>query len=122
MTVREPNLVSSTKVKDIPLGFDETWLSRGWTASRGIVTAIPEIPSQAIDVSYNCKIFNHCNIIEERKKNGFLSTIEHLEEIIELERSCFKNHSGSLEVGLLIQLVITQSWVCVSVNVVSRLF
>ena len=107
LTIREQNLAHSTEVVDIPTNFDGTRSSRGWTAGRGVVTALAEISSQVIDVSYKCRVCNQCNIIEERKKNGVLSTIEHLEQITEHERSCFKNHSGSPQVRFLIQLVMT---------------
>ena len=40
-------------------------------------------------------------------KNGFLSTTEHLEQVIEHEPSCFKNHSRNPQVRFLIQVVMT---------------
>ena len=95
------------KAVDILTRFDGTWSSRGWTARRGVVTAIVEILSQVIDVSYICRVCNQCNTIEERKKNGLLPTIEHLDQIIKHESKCFKNHSGIPRVRFLIQLVIT---------------
>ena len=107
LTIREQNLAYSTEVVDIPTRFDGTWSSGGWTTSRGVVTAIAQISSQVTDVSYKCRVCNQCSIIEEYRRNGLLSTIEHLEQIIEHEPSCFKNHSGSPQVHFLIQLVMT---------------
>ena len=107
LTIREQNLAHSLQVADIPTSFGGTWSSCRWTASRGFVTAITEISSQVIDVSYKCRVCNQYNIIEGWKKNRLLFTIEHLEQIIEHEPSCFKNHSGSPQVRFLIQLVMT---------------
>ena len=99
LTIREQDLAHSTEVVDIPTSYDGTWSSCGWTASRGIVTAI--------DVSYKCKVCNKWNITEDCKKNRLLSTIEHLVKIIEHEPSCIKNYSRSPQVCFLIQLVMT---------------
>ena len=52
---KESNLDPSVEIVDIPTSFDGTWCSRGWTASRGVVTAIVEETAQVIDVSYRCK-------------------------------------------------------------------
>ena len=57
MTIREQNLAHSIEVVGISISFDGTWSSHGWTASRDIVTAIAEISSQVIDVSFKFFIF-----------------------------------------------------------------
>ena len=106
MTVREQNLAPFTEVVDVTTSFDGTWSSCGWTASRGVVTAIAETLSHVIDVSYRCRVCNQCNIIEERRKNGLLSTTEHHEQIIE-HKPNFKSNSGSQQVRFLVQLVMT---------------
>ena len=79
MTIREQNIASYTEVVDIPLSFDDTW------PSYDVETAIAEVPSQAIYISYKCRIYNQCSIIKECKKNRLLSTIKRLEQVIELE-------------------------------------
>ena len=57
--IKENNLDPSVENVDIPTSFDGTWCSRGWTARRGVVTAITEKIAQVIDVSYICKlVFN----------------------------------------------------------------
>ena len=45
--------VDSIDVIDLSASFDDSWCSRKCTANRGIVSAIAEISSQVIDVSYN---------------------------------------------------------------------
>ena len=45
LAIREQKLAPRTEVVDIPTSFDGTWFSRGWTASRSVLTAIAEISS-----------------------------------------------------------------------------
>ena len=59
MIIKENNLDPSVENVDIPTSFDGTWCSCGWTARRGVFTAIAEKIAQVIDVSYICKlVFN----------------------------------------------------------------
>ena len=62
---------------DIPTMFDGSWNSRGWTASRVIVSAIAESTSQVLDVAYKRRICSQCVEMEERKKNRACSTLEY---------------------------------------------
>ena len=43
-------------IVDIPTMFDDSWNSRGWTASRGIVSATAESSSQALDIAYKSRV------------------------------------------------------------------
>lgn len=79
MIIRQQNVASYTKVVDIPSSFDERW------PSYDVATAIAEIASEAIDILYKCRIYNQRSIIKECKENRLLSTIKHLEQVIELE-------------------------------------
>ena len=103
LIIKENNLDPSIENVDIPTSFDGTWCSRGWTVSRGVVTAIAEKITQVVDVSYRCKTCVQCNLIEEckkkkKKKKVGLLTIDYLNQITEREPKCFKNHYGSPQV------------------------
>ena len=98
--IKENNLDPSIENVDIPMSFDGTWCSRGWTVSRGVVTAIAEKIAQVVDVSYRCKTCVQCNLIEEckKQKKKRLLTIDYLNQITEREPKCFKNHYRSPQV------------------------
>ena len=97
LVIKENNFDPNIENVDIATSFDGTWCSRGWTASRGVVSAVAEKTSQVIDVAYKCRSCVQCNLIEARKQNG-LSAIEYLNQMIDHEPNCFKNHSGSPQV------------------------
>ena len=97
LIIKENNLDPSFENVDIPTIFDGTWCSRGRTVNRAFVTAIAEKTAQVIDFSYRYKTCVQCSLIEERKNNG-LSTIDYLDQIIEHNSKCFKNHYGSPQV------------------------
>ena len=84
---------------DIPTMFDGSWNSRGWTASRGIVSAIAESTSQVLDVAYVSRVYSQCVGREERKKNRTCSTLEYLDWYIRHKSNCFTNHNGSAQVS-----------------------
>ena len=44
----------STDVKDLTASFHGSWCSHGWIANTGIVSAIAEVSSQIIEISYLC--------------------------------------------------------------------
>ena len=82
MTIRGQNLAHSIEVVGISISFDGTWSSHGWTASRDIVTAIAEISSQVIDVSFkffiliffnwdslHAKLNSHCEAWSYKKRH-----------------------------------------------------
>ena len=86
---------------DIPTMFDGSRNSRGWTANRGIVSAIAESTSQVLDVAYKSRVSSQYVVMEERKKNGECSTLEYLDWYIRHESNCFTNHDGSAQVSIL---------------------
>ena len=88
----------SSGIVDIPTSFDGTWSSRGWTASRGVVTAIAEISSQVLDVSLKCRVCNQCNVMEERKQNEPVTVIEYPDWFVVHEPNCLKKHFASPQV------------------------
>ena len=94
LIIKENDLDLSVEIVDIPTSFDGIWCSRGWTASRGVVTATGEKTAQVIDVSYKCKTCVQCNLTKERKNNG----LDYLDQVIEHKPKCFKNHYGSPQV------------------------
>ena len=100
LIIKENNLDPSIENVDISTSFDGTWCSRGWTVSRGVVTAIAEKIAQVVDVSYRCKTCVQCNLIEEckKQKKKRLLTIDYLNQITEREPKCFKNHYRSPQV------------------------
>ena len=55
---------------DIPTIFDCSRNSRGWTASRGTVSAIAESTSQVLDVAYKIRVCSQCVGMEERKNRA----------------------------------------------------
>ena len=52
---------------DIPTMFDGSWNSRGWTASRGIVSAITESTSRVLDVAYKSRVCSQCVGMEKER-------------------------------------------------------
>ena len=68
MIIKENNLDPSVENANIPTSFDGTWCSRGWTASRVVVTAMAQKTAQAqvIDVSYRCQTCFQCNLLNQR--------------------------------------------------------
>ena len=72
-------------IVDTPTMIDSMWNSRGWTASRGIVSAIAENTSQTLDVAYKTCLCSQCFGMEERKKNGACSTLEYFDWYINMK-------------------------------------
>ena len=72
-------------IVDTPTMIDGVWNSRGWTASRGIVSAIAENTSQTLDVAYKTCLCSQCFGMEERKKNGACSTLEYFDWYINMK-------------------------------------
>ena len=46
------SLPSDTWIVDVPTCLDGSWSSRGWVAQKGVVAAIVENTSQAIDIIF----------------------------------------------------------------------
>lgn len=88
----------ATRTLDVATSFDGSWSSRGWTANKGIVSAISEETCQVIDVSYKCRTCIECTKMEEKRKSGLCSRIEFLDWYIDHEINCFKNHDSSPQV------------------------
>ena len=99
------NGVNVDTVLDVPTSFDGSWSSRGWTANNGIVSAIADISSQVIDISYKCRSCAQCTLMNERKHNGEVTAVGYLDWFIEHEINCFKNHDGSPQVLYFIYIV-----------------
>ena len=53
---------------DLPVQFDRSWNSWGWTANRGIVSIIAENASQVLDVSYKYRICTQCKEMKKEEK------------------------------------------------------
>ena len=87
------------EIVDIPTSFDGSWSSRGWTASKGIVSAISEKNSQVLDVILKTRSCSECTKMEAKKKEGSLSTIQQLDWFINHEANCLVNHNGSPQVS-----------------------
>lgn len=79
---------SSSEVVDVPTSFD----------GRGVVSAVAEVSSQILDVSLKCRLCNQRDAMEEKKRNGTVSSIEYLDLFVEHEPKCMKNHFASPQV------------------------
>lgn len=53
---------------DVPVQFDRSWNSWGWTANKGIVSTIAENASKVLDVSYKYCICPQCKEMNKRRK------------------------------------------------------
>ena len=91
----QENGVSVDTVLDVPTSFDGSWSSRGWTASNGIVSAIADVSSQVIDISYKWHSCAQCTLMNERIHNGDVSAVVYLDWFVDHEINCLKNHDGS---------------------------
>ena len=91
--------VSDSDIVDVPTCFDGSWSSRGWTANKGIVSAIGESTSQVLDVVFKSRTCARCKVIEERKHDGKTTTLEYLDLVINHEPDCYINHDSSPQVS-----------------------
>lgn len=55
-------------VIDIPTSLNGSWSARGWTASKGIVSAIAESTSQVLDVTLKVRVCPQCSEWEKKRK------------------------------------------------------
>ena len=81
---------------DVPVQFDRSRNSWGWTANRGIVSTIAENASQVLDVSYKYRICPQCKEMKKRRKMGNVNSRIPLEYnwYVAHESKSFFNHEG----------------------------
>ena len=77
--------VDSTDFIDVPASFNGSWYSHGWSANRGIISAIAEVSSHIIDAFYKCHSCTYS--LKNAKENGKFFITEYLDAVIEHEPS-----------------------------------
>ena len=87
--------IATSNTFDVATSFDGSWSSKGWTASKGILSAIAEQTCEVLDVVFKWRTYIECAKMEERKSLGQLSRLEYLDCYILHKPECLKNHEAS---------------------------
>ena len=58
--------IATSDTFDVATSFDGSWSSKGWTANKGIVSAIAEGTCQVLDVVFKCSTYIECTKMEKK--------------------------------------------------------
>ena len=58
--------IGTSDTFDVATSFDGSWSSRGWTANKGIVSAIVEGTCQVLDVVFKSSTCTECTKMEKK--------------------------------------------------------